>query len=82
MCLDSDDCSCYEEFTTGDEKLDLLIKRFIIENTKLREELKRDQEDLRQLREHLGTRIEIEYNRPPLRCGQPCSRCGQIYKGG
>jgi hypothetical protein len=82
MCFDAEDCFCYEEFTTGDEKLDLLIKRFLYENAKLKKELAEDKEELRKLREHLGTRITIEEARPPLSVGKPCYRCGQIYTGG
>jgi hypothetical protein len=81
MCLDAEDCS-FGGFTTGDEKLDELIKRFITENRKLHTQIREDQAELRKLREHLGTRIEIEYNRPPLKCGQPCPKCGQTYAGG
>jgi hypothetical protein len=57
------------------DPLEVSIRELNRENKALKEELAG-------LREHLGTRIEIEEARPPLSCGKPCPKCGQIYKGG
>lgn len=37
-------------------------------------------ESVEGLEEHIATRIQIEENRPPLRIGGECPKCGQIVR--